>query len=319
MGDWVFYYKAYGLTIESDFPINEFISFEPDCSTQVFFRYGNIPLPHNKIHFRQRRIIAHRGGILLYWKKIGSFLVQDGCHVTVSPHKSTKGTSLINSIIIGAVMGTILLQRRAHYVFHSSVVGKDDSHGAVALMALSGGGKSTMATAMINRGYSLVCDDLLVLKRANDPLTVQAGFPGMKLWRSSAKALVDKGEDLPMIGKKGQFEKRNRSLRDNFLDKTLPLNSIFLLNFDRVDKPIINRLNEQAALAELMPHWYGSLFGGDLLPILGNKRLFESCSFLAQATPIYRLTRPFGLDRLDETVELVDQVRLNMVKEGCRD
>ncbi|MBN2627394.1 MAG: hypothetical protein JXA95_12070, partial [Spirochaetales bacterium] len=65
-----------------------------------------------------------------------------------------------------------------------------------------------------------------------------------------------------------------------------------------------------------MPHWYGSLFGGDLLPILGKDRLFDECSRLARNIPVYTLIRPPGMDRLDETVALVDRIRRETAKDN---
>jgi len=312
----LYYYRAYGLTIASELPVPEFCTIEPVAEAQVQIVTGEFSLPRKSLRFKPRKIIALNGGILLYWRRIGAFLVQEGTRITVMPFPGSFDTGYINAILIGAAMGTVLLQRGDLTVFHSAVLGKRDRQGAVAFMALSGGGKSTMATGMLRSGYSLVCDDMLVLGKGDPPLSVQPGFPGMKLWPESADNIVDDADSLPMIGEKGKYEKRSLAMHDNFIDNPLPLNSLFLLDYGKVAKPAASRLSEREALSLLMPHWYGSLFGGDLLPILGKDRLFDECSRLARNIPVYTLIRPPGMDRLDETVALVDRIRRETAKDN---
>jgi hypothetical protein len=306
----VFYKLAYGLNIDSEFDIGEFRSRKDRAEPHVIIRKGRFPIPRKPRLFCQRKVIPYGTGILMYWKGVGYFLMEEGTGITVMPDERYNRPGVINSMIIGPCLGVILYQRNNHYIFHSAVVGKRDGKGSLCLMGRKGDGKSTLATALCNRGYSLVSDDLLVLEKKYPPLTVQSGFPGMKLWASSAKALLQQGEELPMIGGKGVLEKRIRPMVDNYIEEPQTLGALFLLDYDdSLSHPKIESLSEVEVLREILGHWYGALFKGELLPLLGNDRHFTECSFVARNAPVFRLSRPFNMEKLSETVDIIDDFR----------
>ncbi|MDC7221507.1 MAG: hypothetical protein PQJ59_16355 [Spirochaetales bacterium] len=306
----MFHKRAYGLNIDSEIDIEAFLDRPSESTAQITILRGNISVPRKPFFLNKRKIIAHPNGVLMYWRGIGYFLVEEGRRITVMTNKRHHRPGIVQNILLGPCMGVILIQRKEHHLFHSAVVAKRDGRGAVAILGRGGDGKSTTATALCNSGYSLVCDDLLVLNKDTTPYMVQSGFPGMKLWLTSAAALVEKGEDLPMIGKKGELEKRFRKMEDNFIEESLPLGPVFILSYDeRLTEPRAQRLSETEALQEMLGHWYGALFKQELLPILGTDRQFRECSEFVKKTQIYRLTRPYDMDKLQDSVDLIDKIR----------
>lgn len=308
----MFCYTAFGLNIYSEVEVTDFLEGDLNKRPDVTFRLGEFPLPHD-IADHPRKMIPTEQGLLMYWRDIGTFLIEEGSQVSIMVGKDVPDPGMIRTALIGPILGMLLYQRNSHHVFHSSVVGKRDGLGALSFMATKGGGKSSMATAMCNSGYSLLSDDLLSIEskyseKCSMPI-VQPGFPGLKLWETSARALVVEGEKLPMIGKKGFYEKRSHGLSNNYISETLPLNAVFLLSFDEIEEPIIETLSHKEALVELLPHWYGALFKGELLPILGYQRHFVECTALAKSVKIHRLIRPHSLEKVGHAVDLVDSYR----------
>ncbi|MGN6189411.1 MAG: hypothetical protein ACTHOE_10960, partial [Conexibacter sp.] len=65
--------------------------------------------------------------------------------------------------------------------------------GAVALLAPSGGGKSTLASALLEAGGTLLSDDVLALRRDGERIVAEAGAPTLKL------AAAPRAEDGPHV------------------------------------------------------------------------------------------------------------------------
>ena len=306
----MYYYKAFGMTICSDV---EVIPFSPIATAEycdVYFKRGSVAIPEEVDRSRLRVMMNVPSGMFMYWREIGVFLIEDGTRVTYQPTTEPARTGLINSVFLGPVLGLLMFQRQSHFVYHSSVVGKSDGKGAVAFVASKGGGKSTMATLMIQNGYSLVSDDLLAVDRHRDGSWVEPGFPGMKLWPDAAEQISNDVSSLPSIGGKDvDYDKRIVSLENQYIDSPLPLNSVIFLDYGEEDNPRIEPLNKKEALFYLMPHWYGSMFNGLLLPMLGKQRLFDECAALARTGRIYRLIRPRSLEKLSLSLELVNELR----------
>ncbi|WP_437880513.1 hypothetical protein [Pseudomonas sp. LRF_L74] len=88
-----------------------------------------------------------------------SILVAQGREVTVA---ATSGVSPgeIMTFLLGAALGLLCHQRRI-LPLHAAALQIGEA--AVALVGEPGSGKSTTATALMQRGHSLLCDDILVL------------------------------------------------------------------------------------------------------------------------------------------------------------
>lgn len=304
------------MTFSSEVEINDFLKIEESESNDILYRYGNIELPPDLDKTAAMVITSHPEGVLLYWREIGTFLVENGHAVTIKANTSPPRNGLIRSVLIGPVLGVLMYQRKSHYVYHSSVVSKIDGKGAIAFMAMKGGGKSTMAAAMLKNGYSLVSDDLLALCSNTKLPVVQSGFPSMKLWLDSAEHLGENDDDLPALGENVVYDKRILSLKDDFLDSEDSLNCAVLLEYEDIDEPKLIKLSKKEALIYLIPHWYGAMFNGQMIPILGKKRLIDEIAYLADKGIIYKLIRPRSLEKLNSSVNIVDELRDEICREN---
>ncbi|MBA3806821.1 MAG: hypothetical protein H0X28_00285 [Solirubrobacterales bacterium] len=81
-------------------------------------------------------------------------------------------------VLISKVIPAISVMR-GYEALHAAAV--DSSEGVVAIMAPSGMGKSTLAIEMLNRGWALFADDVLVLQRTADGVLAHPGSPHMNL------------------------------------------------------------------------------------------------------------------------------------------
>ncbi len=80
------------------------------------------------------------------------------------------------------------LMRQGSLVLHGSSA-LDRAGRAVVVAGRSGWGKSSLATALVDRGFTLLADDCADVDWRSTPPTVAAGYPGVRLRTASARAL----------------------------------------------------------------------------------------------------------------------------------
>ncbi len=306
-------YLAFGLTIESEIPVPEFSSeLSPanlnPCGTgvpPVRVRFGLLEPPagaEGRNGELVRIILAVADGVLLHWNPIGTFLVRGGVEVVVSPVVGVD-ERLVRLVLTGPVLG-VLLAQRGRLVFHGGCVTEPESGLAVAFLGRAGAGKSTMVSAMYNSGYSMVSDDLLPLVIGDGGTTVEPGFPHSKLCPNTARELAVSAEELNVLGP--ACEKQARAITERFAERSSRLGAIFVLQDASEIESV--RLQRAGAFASLLPHWYGALFSGQLIDVMGRRRHFTECAKLAAAVPVYQLSRPRDLRLLSRVVEEVEEV-----------
>jgi hypothetical protein len=82
----------------------------------------------------------------------------------------------------------LAIGRRGRLVLHASAV-HVPGVGAVAFAGPTGCGKSTVAAALGLYGCPMLTDDCLVIASAGGTRSIQPAYPGVRLWRKTARAL----------------------------------------------------------------------------------------------------------------------------------
>ncbi len=196
--------RLYGLVVESELDLHQDRPAGPDDVTDVRIRWGE-----PRTRRAQGRPVA--GTLLLDSgsRRVGYVIVErpDGAHLLrffnacdaeisadltqVTVHPVVGADPGIAVVLASGAVLAYLLVRRGHAVLHGSAVATDD--GAIAFVAPSGGGKSTMATLLCADGAGLITDDVLRvdLDGPHAPVpSVRAGATGLRL-RKGADTLSE--------------------------------------------------------------------------------------------------------------------------------
>ncbi len=288
----MFHYTAYGLAIDSSLSLPELMP--GSAGTDVVIRSTQItskPLPPLTL---QPTWNASPREVTVTYPRVGTFLVRDGCEIQVELESSATDEDA-HPLIVGPLFG-ILLHQRGLIVLHGSCVGIDGS--AISFMAPSTGGKSTMASVLCARGYDLLADDITALDPASAAAWVQPAYPQLKLWPDAIEFLGQQPDSLPRVHP--SEDKRLLNTSDRFAATRYGLKQIYVL--DEGDDCRIDRLTPREAMMELL----GNSYCADLPGYVSATAYFQKCAALAKTMPVYRLTRPFHLDRLTEVATAVD-------------
>ncbi len=171
-----FHFRAYGLSVGSDFELLEAEAIAP-CRADLTIRRASVPGSAFRFaDFRNYRITAD--GDLIEFQNVGRFLVRNSStiEVDVEPQFDRR---LIGMPLLGPVF-SLLLHRQGLLVLHGSAVMIGGA--AQVFLGDKGAGKSTTAAALIAAGFPLVSDDVVAIERlSSGQIVVRPGYPAMKL------------------------------------------------------------------------------------------------------------------------------------------
>ena len=229
-----FRYQAYGFRIASDIPHPGFIAKEGNAETaaDVVIRFGDLSSRWAELVPPGERGVVKERLVMFQIPDIATYLIEDGNRITVSP---MEGSTLvqIRLFLDGYCMAIILLQRGI-LPLHGSAVAVDGK--AYAIIGRSGAGKSTLAKALMEQGFSFLCDDIIPVRFCEESgkAVVSPAFPEQKLWQESLEGLGLDSGGYPVIYEKQGNEASEKKTKfaipvTRFVNQTLPLEGIFEL------------------------------------------------------------------------------------------
>lgn len=305
-------YEVYGLRFASPTPL---LTPLVRASGPPRFRYechaaaGPIPAAAS-VRYRSRRHTQEGvpALILRHHEDTDYFCLPSGVTLTVRPDRVDAYAADLRQQILAEIclLGTILSYLREGEgvpVLHAAVVAVGGR--AVAFLAGNGGGKSSLAAALVNRGCPLVSDDLLPILDGPEGPSAAPGYPQMRLWPREAGFFLGDISSLERVHP--DLEKLRAPVGPSgfgsFHAAPLPLAAIYLPERRPAEDPgtsvEIHREPARQALAVLS----SQLFLRPLVTELGwmGARM-QFLARLVRDIPVRRLRYPSGLERLDPVV-----------------
>jgi len=172
----------------------------------------------------------------------------------------------------------------------------------LAITGPSGVGKSTLTTALVQRGLGFMSDDVVVLDPIeNGEIGITPSFARIKLWQDAADHFAIATGGLSRLHR--DMEKFHVPFPQDSVIERARLGAVFRLRFDdETDKVACRRLPFPEALLELRSNIYRL----DLVPALGlEEKVFELVSAILQQVPVFDLVRPRDYDRFDEAIDAI--------------
>ena len=290
----MFLSSVYGIGIRSFLPLPEL---SPGRETaEVIIRRGSLKRPTSLSSTKSDCILTENGNFYFFYKAGVLFCVRNGNEIIVDASKGTN-EELLRAALTGPCLAFLLYQR-GYFVLHGSAV--EINGKAIAFAGAKGWGKSTLASSFYARGHKLIADDVtaITFDEKNKP-KVWPGFPQIKLWPSSARALGYLPKTMPKLH--SLCEKRVQHLNQGSFSKPLPLGSIYILA--KSNTQTIEPLQSQEAFIELIRHSYGTY----VINHLKKPAHFFQCSHIVNRVPVRRLKRGRSLSKLPQLVKIVEE------------
>jgi hypothetical protein len=200
--------------------------------------------------------------------------------------------------LLGPVMGFVMLLRGI-VCLHASAVAVGGR--ALALLGPAGSGKSTTAAAFSNRGFAVLAEDVVTLDDRGDSFFVRPGYPCIRLWPASVKALYGSETHLPKLTP--NWDKRYLDLSHQFQADPLPLAAIYHLGERHHDDaaPFVESLNRSDALMSLVANTYAT----KLMDKQMRAREFELLTRVLNRVPVRRVTPHADAARLNQLCDSI--------------
>jgi hypothetical protein len=194
-------------------------------------------------------------------------------HTVLRCAVADEGDAAWQRVLLDTVLWAVSLLRGFELLHASSIHGR---HGLVALVAHTGGGKTSLAAEFLRRGAALFSDDILAFTDVEGTMMAHAGPPLMNLPRPLAPDELGGGRILAEFG-----DERWAALERHATTPASP-DAIVLIN--RIAGESARCTREAATSLTLLPHVVS-------LPHLGDRarRRFDIFGEVATNTPVLSL------------------------------
>ena len=204
---------------------------------------------------------------------------------------------LIRNFLLANVL-PFWLELKGFITIHGSAV--NISGQAVAFLAHSHNGKSTLAASLLQSGYALLTDDVLPLRVQDGIYWAYPGYPAMRMWPDEADHFLTEYEHLERVHP--DLDKRYVPVGNGyfglFCDQPVPLGRIYILERRGADdlqaEPEIQHIPHREALIELLRYSFITRLS-EAVGLAGDR--FGSLSGLVRVIPVRRLIYPSGYEQ----------------------
>ena len=273
-------YTAYGLAIRSEIRL-PLPPAPAESDAQVSIRMGAVPETLGAIREMRRAWQAAPGMFLLTVDGVGRYLVRQGREIIVEP--ACEDAEGVITFLLGSVLAACLKQRGI-LTLHASAIATND--GAVLFAGHSGRGKSTLLAALLERGHTMLSDDVTgIVQDGQNGLLALPAYPCLRLWRDAVEAL----------GWSGRTRGRVREGMEKFLapvervGEALPVRAVFVLRYHSLKDFQIERASQGAAFRQLLQRIYRKRYARGL----GQQaEQFMAVADLARRIPVALISKP---------------------------
>jgi hypothetical protein len=180
----------------------------------------------------------------------------------------------------------LVLSKRGKMVFHASAI--EVAGVAVAFVADSGQGKSTLAASFAANGFRFLCDDGLVLENCKNGFEAMPSHPSIRLWDDSRESLIGStAQTAPPV----EYTAKSRLLAGSgieFCEQPRLLRRVYFLGDGSAPALSLQKLGASDALAEWVKHAF--LLDPNERPLIAAH--FDGLVALAHEGIAYRLDFP---------------------------
>ena len=229
-----YHYRVFGLSFQSEFPLEGFMEAVPNTRPDITVQYGKVqwPIP-NIAHtiYEEEFVYNDRDYYVKIPQEIGYFHVQKNAINTqvffdlkIQTEEQTAMAWFYGLVLSG------ILHLNSLFALHASGILHNDQ--LVLFCGHSGMGKSTIAAQLKKKGYALFTDDKCVV-RLKEKSTTYLATPGlqiMRLWKNSVEEIAPDDfltDPIPVVFKssKSQYKIKPTEL----IREDKPLERIYIL------------------------------------------------------------------------------------------
>lgn len=295
-----YFYKVYGLNIESEILVPELSELDKSerNNIDVSISYGEMPADIKELISLGRVANYQSQRMWFHIKDVASYCIENGSKITIELCEITD-PQIVKVYILGSVLGMILLQRNIVAIHGGAIV--IDGKGCI-FTGDKGAGKSTLTTALRQKGYDFVSDDVGAIQ-TGDTNMIHPGFGYQKLCEDAMVKLgYNPGDFVPF--RSDMNMKYIVPALDSFVDREVPFEALFELEVGDVNEVEIVEVKGNEKLQKLMKN----IFRVEIIPYMGGMSpvYLKKCIEIAKGIKCYKIVRPKDMFTVDEQIRLIE-------------
>lgn len=299
----IFFFGPFRFESEMDIP--ELRNSSGSGERTVAIRLGGVPLAIQAAALYGEICQITSTEYLLNIPGTARYYVRNGNEVRLDIEPSAPIAN-ISTYLLGSVFG-VLCHQNGMLPLHASAI---ECGGVVsAFLGDSGAGKSTLAACLQRRGHRVVSDDICLLQSDSGAMRVIPVAGWLKLWNESLQHLGETPVEQNRVF--STDDKFRLFLPDPGSTRSQLARVIFLARDPNAQaQPALQPLPLVDAIAGLMDMTYVGY-----VPALAGQQstIFELCARVFQHAHAWRLTVPWGLDRMDSVLDLLERDIFNTI------
>lgn len=293
------FYKVYGLIVESDIEIPELLSIDKN-ENKVDIKIKKDIIPKDVIE----KIPSYSwfkydvDSMVFTVKNIGSFYIYDGKNIIVQPSENADNQG-IKTFILGTSFGMILLQRNKVAIHGGAILIGEN---AIILTGQSGAGKSTLTNAFRRYKYPFMADDVSSTIELQDVIFIEPAYPQQKICRDAMEKMGYRIDDFKLIDE--DREKYVIPTHESFVKEKRKLKAIFEIEpYDGEEVKI-----EEVSGGEKMKIILRNIYRIEIIVPHGiPPTYFKKVINIAKNTLVFRIKRPRDQFSVDRQIELIER------------
>ena len=300
MREKIYHYKVYGINIDSRIEIPEFpVNKENINNKKVDLILGKASDSIKEEIDKGRRISVARDNIWFHAEGVATYMINNGNEVMVEPCENYD-EKLLKVYIMGSVMGFLLLQQQVLAIHGGTTVINDK---AVVFTGDRGAGKSTLITALGERGYKFLADDVAAIRIKDMPM-VNPGFPYHKLCEDAVEKMNYDKAKITFFRGDGKIKYLVPDFK-GFCDKETPLKALIEITEGDVDSVKLEEIFGQKKFYKLL----NNIYRNEYLSRMGEipPKYFKQCMEVAKNIKCYTLIRPRDKFTVEEQIKLIEE------------
>ena len=292
-------YRVYGLNVASEITMPELPAAEQGegCGIDAFIAYGKVSGDIEDGVVVDPCLKLSKREFYLHIKGTARFYVADGCVIVVQP-EGRGDEEEIKVFLLGSCLGMLLYQRNIVAMHGGAVV--IDGQGII-ITGHTGAGKSTLISALREKGHKFLADDVCALTRDDGSnIMIHPSYPQAKLCRDA----------MERMGYDTENYQRTDPYRDKYivpLDRFFSGKEVVLRGIYEIRK-VFNQKTEinEVLGAEKLKLILRNVYRMEIIHYLGiSGSYFKKCLEIAGSVPVYSISRPEGKITVEEQVGLI--------------
>lgn len=297
-----YYYKVYGLNIESEILVPELMVLDNkiDKNIDVKIYYKTMPDDIKQNVNEGKKAFYNGQYVWFHIDNVCTYLIQNGDTVTIDLCENPD-LNILKVYILGSVLGIILLQRNTVAIHGGSIV--INNKGCI-FTGDKGAGKSTLTTALRQRGYDFVSDDVGAIELSDIPM-INPGFGYQKLCEDAMTKLgYDLSEYTPF--RSDMNIKYIVPALDNFIKEKVPFEVLFEIEQGDTQKVEVVEVTGNEKLQKIIKN----VFRIEVLMYSGGvpADYFKKCLEIAKHIKFYKITRPKNQFTVNEQIDIIENL-----------